>query len=702
MGNEQGKLAEGQQAGGPGGPTGTGLDQVIAPSKMNSKLQQKFARGVQYNMKVVIRGDTNTGKTALLTRLQGGGFVPTYEPTPAIQAATIKWNYKVTNDIVKVEVWDVVDHARKKGQARDSLKLTNDTTEEGDGGPALDATFVDVYKGAHGAIIVVDITKPWTWQYAQREVPLIPKAIPVLILANKRDLWQQRQVRLEEMKVWVEHMAEEREIDFAEGSMADNFGLQFLYTYLSLPFLRLQRETLLRQLEVNEKEIAAVKTELKAHATGPKQDYAEFLRAKQRKSDGSVVSLPATTPGQPSDEFISAAKTTTGAPTTPESTPATPIPAPAPRTKPNLAQPQSGGLKASPGVDPLAYVPSDFGKDLDDFLKDVKEPVPAAAIPKPVTVDSDEEDNPLVAKLEDFSGDHLASTVLPDSSEDEEETKKQPTAIADEAQGQPLDQPTPSTHSLPIKSLSPPPQHSKTFSLDQSHERDMPIPTQPAAMSKKEKSNRGDKKRTEDAVLDFVPDGDSGNFYEDVPHDISITRPRDIQVRHSSDDEANPSVQPIEGYGGDSEGEQVRVGTSPPGIYRNYSDLEPSPSMAYGYSHFADAYGEGESSQRTRDEYQAFGDDGGDAKHCSSSRSKHKSKDKDRDKDKERRSDSKREREGASSRSRREREGDRNGEERRSEGRDRESRRSEGRDKSKREGERSGEKQRKSRRSEMS
>ena len=52
------------------------------------------------------------------------------------------------------------------------------------------------------------------------------------------------------------------EARYAESSMRNGFGLKFLHKFLNLPFLTLQKECLLTQLETNKRETLATLQEL--------------------------------------------------------------------------------------------------------------------------------------------------------------------------------------------------------------------------------------------------------------------------------------------------------------------------------------------------------------------------------------------------------------------------------------------------------
>lgn len=250
---------------------------------MSTVLQKKFSKGVQYNMKIVIKGDRNVGKTCLFHRLQGKKFVEEYIPTDEIQVTSIQWNYKATDDIVKVEVWDVVDKGKKKKQL-DGLKLNNLKTELLDE-PALDAEFLDVYKGTNGVILMMDITKSWTFDYVQRELPKIPNHIPVIIMANHCDMAHHRTVTPDHVTYFIESILESRtaQVRYSESSMRNGFGLKLLHKFFNLPYLQLQRESLLMQLERNSVETNATIQELDMYAETDEADYNKFMENLTKK-----------------------------------------------------------------------------------------------------------------------------------------------------------------------------------------------------------------------------------------------------------------------------------------------------------------------------------------------------------------------------------------------------------------------------------
>ncbi|XP_067868930.1 rab-like protein 6 isoform X2 [Heterodontus francisci] len=241
---------------------------------MNQSLQRRFAKGVQYNMKILIRGDRNTGKTTLWHRLQGKKFVEQYVPTQEIQVTSIHWSYKTTDDIVKVEVWDIVDKgkSRKKG---DGLKLENDP-QESDAELALDAEFLDVYKNCNGVIMMFDITKQWTFSYIMKELPKVPDHIPVCVLGNHRDMGEHRVILPDDVREFINssnRLPRSSYIRYAESSMRNGFGLKYLHKFFNIPFLQLQRETLLRQLETNQLDIDATLEELCVQHETEDQNY---------------------------------------------------------------------------------------------------------------------------------------------------------------------------------------------------------------------------------------------------------------------------------------------------------------------------------------------------------------------------------------------------------------------------------------------
>jgi GTPase SAR1 family protein len=164
-------------------------------------------------VKIIIRGDCNTGKTCLWLRLQGQQFRETYESSEEIRVANINWNYKLgDSDIVKVEIWDVVDKSKKKralnntnSSTTNKLKVDNSNAQTQIPIEAsLDAEFIDVYKNCNGCILVYDITKQWTWEYVERELPKIPSHIPVLILGNHKDMHHHRTVQEMKCRYFIE------------------------------------------------------------------------------------------------------------------------------------------------------------------------------------------------------------------------------------------------------------------------------------------------------------------------------------------------------------------------------------------------------------------------------------------------------------------------------------------------------------------
>ncbi|CDH55068.1 rab-like protein 6 [Lichtheimia corymbifera JMRC:FSU:9682] len=245
-------------------------------------MSNTFRKGVQYNMKIVLRGDVMTGKTALFKRLQGEEFDASYVSTPQIQVANIPWHYRDSNDIIKIEVWDVVDkaHNNKNTSTESGIKLEHNaqpkqeqqqqqqqqpSTESQQLG--LDASTVNVYRNTHAVIFLFDVSKQWTFDYVNNQLADVPEALSVLVIGNCNDKSAERVVNLDQIHATLyQHNKERIEksaikpnlIRYAETSMKTGFGLKYIYDYLAVPFLQLQMETLRKQLELKAVEIVDI------------------------------------------------------------------------------------------------------------------------------------------------------------------------------------------------------------------------------------------------------------------------------------------------------------------------------------------------------------------------------------------------------------------------------------------------------------
>ena len=234
--------------------------------EMDDQMKKKYQAAKQkYNMRVIIKGDTNTGKTSLFRILKGEPFLTDHISTKQLQTTTVDWSYKATNDIVKVDVWDIVDNSEAttalseeelKKQISSSMNSKSSTFHAN-----VDSSVLDIYKQTHAVIFMMDPVKKWTLDYIKRELPKVPQKTFILIVQNYKDKEEHRAISRSEINNWVKSLKSPY-VKTVEACMVNQFGLKHIITFFNLPFLQLQRETLELQLQQNREEHNAVEEEL--------------------------------------------------------------------------------------------------------------------------------------------------------------------------------------------------------------------------------------------------------------------------------------------------------------------------------------------------------------------------------------------------------------------------------------------------------
>ena len=161
------------------------------------------------------------------------------DPTKAnsLSGGNVKLKLKNTSSSTNTSPSNFPSNTESNGQQQNNESSADNSTQQQSSGPALDAEFVDVYKGTHGAIFLFDMTKLWTWEYVQREIRRVPAGLPVLVLANHRDMGHHRVVTADQVQGAIDALLEEDGIElgrssgglrirYAEASMRNGFGLR--------------------------------------------------------------------------------------------------------------------------------------------------------------------------------------------------------------------------------------------------------------------------------------------------------------------------------------------------------------------------------------------------------------------------------------------------------------------------------------------
>ena len=156
-----------------------------------------------YLLKYIIIGDAAVGKSNLLLRYIHGQFNPVYQITIGVEFGAKNINIK--NKLFRVQIWDTAGQENFRSITR------------------------AYYKNSVCSIVVYDITKRDTFNSISSWIEdcknQSPKTIYMVLVGNKTDLEEERQVSTEEGK----ELAEKYGLEFYETSAktGDNVDLLF-------------------------------------------------------------------------------------------------------------------------------------------------------------------------------------------------------------------------------------------------------------------------------------------------------------------------------------------------------------------------------------------------------------------------------------------------------------------------------------------
>ena len=180
--------------------------------------------GYDMIFKIVLIGDTSVGKTNILSKYLTDEFDAKSKATVGVEFG-VK-NFKIENNIVKVQIWDTAGEERYRS-------ITN-----------------AYYKGAKGSLLVYDITNKKSFENVEKWISDLKanadEDISMILLGNKTDLEDKRVVSTEEGK----NKAEFYNLTFMETSALNGNNIQEAFNELIMDVYKKNHELLENQAKV--------------------------------------------------------------------------------------------------------------------------------------------------------------------------------------------------------------------------------------------------------------------------------------------------------------------------------------------------------------------------------------------------------------------------------------------------------------------
>ena len=156
--------------------------------------------------KIILIGDSSSGKTNIINRYISNKFVENSQPTIGVEM--FSRDYLIDGDSIHAQIWDTA------GQEKYNTLTSS------------------YYKGAKGALVVYDVTQKATFDQVERYVNELKdnsdKNVFFALVGNKCDLEGNRMILKEE----GEKLAQKLKIAFFEVSAKTGVGIENLFKYL--------------------------------------------------------------------------------------------------------------------------------------------------------------------------------------------------------------------------------------------------------------------------------------------------------------------------------------------------------------------------------------------------------------------------------------------------------------------------------------